>query len=135
MTRSVWGVTAAAILGLALAACGDDDDNGGGTTTQQPATCVPPATATVKFSTDVHPILVANCTGCHGDAATIAKFGSATVGTSYDAVKTQVNTATPAQSAIIVSGNGGNAHPGGDKLSVTETQVIQQWISECAQNN
>jgi hypothetical protein len=133
MTRSVWAVVAAAAIGLA--ACGSDNnnDNGGNT---KPAACTPPTTATVKFSTDVHPILVANCGTCHGDASTtLPKFGSATAATSYAAVQAAVDTANPASSLLLVKGNGGSSHGGGDRLSDTETATIQKWITECAQNN
>ena len=136
MTRSPWMVAAAAVLGLGLAACGgDDDNNSGGNNNQAPSACTPPATATVKFSTDVHPILTANCGTCHGDNGTLPKFGSATVATSYAAVQPEVNTASPAQSALLVKGNGGNSHGGGDELSDADTAKIQAWITECAQNN
>ncbi|HET8539457.1 MAG TPA: hypothetical protein VFL83_06260 [Anaeromyxobacter sp.] len=130
MTRSLW-VVAAAALGLGLAACGDDDDGGNG----QPAACTPPATATVRFAADVHPILTASCGTCHGDAGTLSKFGSATDQTSYDAVKAKVSTATPAQSRLLVKGNGGDGHVGGDRLSDADSARIQTWIAECAQDN
>jgi mono/diheme cytochrome c family protein len=130
--RNLWAVMAVAALGLGLAACGDDDDDNGGT---PPATCTPPATATVRFSTDVYPVLTANCTPCHGDAGTASKYGSATSGTSYAAAAAKVTTATPAQSPLLVFGNGGSSHPGGDKLSDADSLKVQQWITECAQNN
>ncbi len=132
MTRSVWAVMAAAAIGLA--ACGSDNgssSNGG----NKPAACTPPATATVKFSTDVHPILASKCSGCHGDTATIPKFGATDVQTSYNAVKPEVDTTNPAQSKLIVFGTGGNSHPGGAPLSSSDAQKIQQWITECAQDN
>src|SRR5512133_2616259 len=130
MMRSVWAVLAAAAV-IGLAACGSDNNNG---SSNKPAACTPPATSTVKFSSDVYPILTANCGTCHGDASTtLPKFGSTSVQTSYQSVQGFVNTASPAQSQLIVWGNGGNAHPGGDKLSETDTQKIQTWISECAQ--
>ncbi len=134
MTRSVWAVVAAAAA-IGLAACGSDNNNGNNTGSK-PAACTPPATPTVKFSSDVYPILTANCGTCHNDASTtLPKFGSASMQTSYQAVQGFVDTAHPAQSQILVWGNGGNSHPGGDKLSDTETQTIQTWITECAQNN
>jgi cytochrome c5 len=134
MTRSAWAVVAAAAIGIA--ACGSDNgnnDNGGST---KPAACTPPVTASVKFSTDVHPILVASCGTCHNDASTtLPKFGSATVATSYAAVQPFVNTTNPAASVLLVKGNGGSSHGGGDRLSDTDTATIQKWITECAQNN
>lgn len=130
-TRKLWMVLAVAALGLGAAACGDDDDDGG----TPPVTCTPPATATVKFSTDVHPILVASCGTCHGDAGTAQKYGSATATTSYDAVQAKVDPANPAASVLLVTGNGGNGHPGGDRLSDADATRIQTWITECAQEN
>ncbi|HEX9049634.1 MAG TPA: hypothetical protein VF841_03790 [Anaeromyxobacter sp.] len=133
MTRSAWVVAAAAI---GLAACGSDSSSGNTGGSNKPSACTPPATATVKFSTDVYPILTANCGTCHNDASTtLPKFGSASVQTSYQAVQGFVDTANPAQSKLLVWGNGGNMHPGGDRLSDTDTQKIQTWITECAQNN
>ncbi len=132
MTRSVWAVTAAAAIGLA--ACGSDNSNSNNNT--KPSTCTPPATATVKFSTDVYPILTAKCGTCHNDASTtLPKFASASVQTSYQAVSADVDTANPPQSKLIVWGTGGNGHPGGAALSSADAQTIQKWISECAQNN
>ncbi len=133
MTRSVWAV-AAAVLGLGLAACGGSSSGSNGN--NKPSACTPPATATVKFSTDVYPILTSKCGTCHNDqSTTLPKFGSASKDTSYQAVSQFVNTATPAQSPIIVWGTGGNSHPGGAALSATDAQAVETWISECAQNN
>ncbi len=129
MKRSVWAMAAA----IGLAACGSDSNDN---SSNKPAACTPPATQTVKFSTDVYPILTANCGTCHNDASTtLPKFGSATMATSYQAVQGFVNTANPAQSPLLVKGNGGSSHAGGDKLSDSDTQKIQTWITDCAQNN
>ncbi len=134
MTRSVRAV-AAAVLGLGLAACGGSSSGSGGGSSK-PTACTPPATATVKFSTDVYPILTASCGTCHNDqSSTLPKFGSASVQTSYQAVQQFVDTANPAQSPILVWGTGGNSHPGGDRLGTSDAQKIQTWISECAQDN
>lgn len=128
--RNLWAVLTISALGLGVAACGDDDDD-----TPAPVACTPPTTATVTFSEDVHPILVANCATCHGDAATTQKYGSSTVTTSLAAVLAKVDPTNPATSALLVTGNGGNAHPGGDRLTAEESATIQQWILECAQDN
>jgi hypothetical protein len=137
MTKSMWGVVAAAALGVGLAACGSDDSNDtGGGGGQKPGACTPLPTATVKFSTDVHPILTASCGTCHGDASSsLPKFGSATPATSYQAVSQFVDTANPSQSQLLLKGNGGGSHGGGDRLSDTDSQKIQTWITDCAQNN
>lgn len=122
--RWVWAVVAAA--GLALGACGDDDDddnggdagdggnggNGAGT-----------VSATGTFATAVHPILRAKCGTCHGTGV-----GSATLQTAFDQAKTRVNTTTPAQSPLVVKGNGGDGHAGGDALSDAEATTITAWI-------
>ncbi len=128
-TRSLWAFAVAALIGLA--GCGDDDDDGGGT----PVVCTPPGTATVMFAADVHPILTASCGTCHGDAGTAAKYGSATAATSYAAVQAKVNTTAPATSVLLVTANGGNGHPGGDRLSDLDSATVLAWITECAQNN
>jgi hypothetical protein len=133
MTRSLW-VAAVAAAGLGLAACGGSDDNNNGGGSGKPTACTP-TTTTVKFSTDVHPILTTSCGTCHGDAGTLPKFGSADLATSYGAVKPEVDTANAAGSQLLVKGNGGAGHGGGDRLSDTDTQKIQTWITECAQNN
>ncbi len=132
MTKTLW-VAAAAVLGLA--ACGSDGSSSGGSGSNKPAACTPPATASVKFSSDVHPILVAKCSTCHGDAGTLPKFGSADVATSYAAVKPDVDTTNPAASKLLVMGQGGNSHAGGAPLGAADVTKIQQWITECAQNN
>jgi hypothetical protein len=133
MTRALWVAATAAVLGLA--ACGSDNNDNGGSGANKPAACTPPATATVKFSTDVHPLLQSKCGTCHGDAGTLPKFGSADVATSYAAVKADVDTANPAASKLLVKGLGGASHGGGAPLTTADAQKIQQWITECAQNN
>jgi hypothetical protein len=130
--RRMGAVVVAAALGLA--ACGDDDDDGAAA--PGPQTCTPPAAATTFFVEDVHPLLQAQCTPCHGDAApTLPKFGSADRTTAYDATRAAVNTTTPAQSALLRKGDGQVAHGGGDVLDPEHVATLTAWIEECAQDN
>jgi hypothetical protein len=148
--RNGWAVLAVA-AGLALAACGDDDDDGGGAAPPPsgaaPGQCVPPATPTVRFAADVHPILsrtgqitsaaTTGCGDCHGASAGLSRYGSATLAESYAAVSAAVSTQTPDESLLLRKGNmaAGTTHAGGDRLADDEAAAIRQWIVECAQNN
>ena len=137
--------------GLGLAGCGNDDDDGGGGggggAAPAPAQCVPPATATVTFAANVHPILsrtgqlasatTTGCGDCHGASSSLPKYGSATLAESYAAVSAAVNTQAPDDSLLLKKGNvtTGTTHAGGDRLSDAEAAAIRQWIAECARNN
>lgn len=89
----------------------------------------PPAT-TVSFATQVHPILTASCTPCHGTT-----FASSAVATAFTGAQTRVNTSAPAESLLLTKGNALVAHGGGDRLSDADTQTILTWIQEGATNN
>ncbi len=127
-TGWVWG--AALVGALGLAGCGDDS-NGSSSAAAQ---CTPPATPTTFFAQDVYPTLTAQCTPCHNDAQSARpKFASLDPSVSYSAVRSEVDTANPAQSPLLVRANGGSGHP--DQLSDVQTATITKWIQECAQNN
>jgi hypothetical protein len=138
--RWFWAVALAA--GLGLAGCGDDDDDGGAAAPPPttPQTCTPPATATAPFATAVHPILTSRCTPCHGDTATLPKYGATDRNTAFTAAHAAVNTANPEQSLLVQKGDGRVTHGGGDRLdpgvaTTTEVTTVLTWIRECAQNN
>jgi len=123
MRRSGW-LALGAVLALFAGACGDDDDdedddggNGG----------------EISFATQVHPILTAKCGTCHGTTSTIGKWGSASADESYTETQQIVDLTTPAQSPLIVSGNGGGGHP--DALTDAEVQTITTWIQQGAMDN
>ena len=127
-TKWVW--TAALVAVLGLAGCGDDSTS----TSPAASQCTPPATATTFFVQDVHPVLTAQCTPCHNDAQSARpKFASLDPSVSYSAVRSEVDTANPAQSPLLVRANGGSGHP--DQLSDVQTATITKWNQECAQNN
>lgn len=147
--RGRWAMAVVA-AGLGLAGCGNDDDDGGGGgggAAPAPAQCVPPATATVTFAANVHPILsrtgqlasatTTGCGDCHGASSSLPKYGSATLAESYAAVSAAVNTQAPDDSLLLKKGNvtTGTTHAGGDRLSDAEAAAIRQWIAECARNN
>jgi hypothetical protein len=129
----MWALGVAAAVGLA--ACGDDDDEAPAPA-PGPATCTPPTTPTVFFADDVHPLLQAQCTPCHGDSATtLPKYGSADRATAYTAVRAAVNPTAPAQSTLIRKGDAQVAHGGGDALDPEHVASITAWVTECARNN
>jgi hypothetical protein len=136
-----WFLAVALAAGLGLAGCGDDDDDDGGaaapppTPPTPPATCTPPATATAPFATAVHPILMNKCTPCHGDAATLPRYGATDPDLAFTAARAAVDTANPAQSQLIRKGDGQVAHGGGDALDPAEVTTLTTWVTECAQNN
>jgi hypothetical protein len=127
----MWAVAAAT---LGLAGCGDDDDEAA--PAPAPATCTPPTAPTTFFADDVHPLLQAQCTPCHGDSATtLPKFGSADRATAYTAARAAVNLTTPAQSTLIRKGDAQITHGGGDALDPEHVASITAWVDECALNN
>jgi len=98
----LWMVGVAA---LAVGAAGgdDDDETSGGAGDSPPGDTTPPAA--VSFEQQIHPVLVAKCSACHGTA-----WGSSNVSTSYQAALLEVETSTPANSDLYVRGNGGGGH-------------------------
>jgi hypothetical protein len=139
-----WSLAVALAAGLALAGCGDDDNGGGAAAPPpqqpQPQTCTPPTTATATFSGAVHPILMNRCTPCHGDTATLPRYGATDRNTAFTAAQAAVNTTNPEQSLLVQKGDGRVAHGGGDRLdpglaTTTEVTTVLTWIRECAQNN
>ncbi len=88
-------------------------------------------TAPAKFSTDVLPVMNANCnSGCHNTASA---SGGVILDT-YNGVKSFVNNGRLMGS--INHENGFSAMPqGGNKLNVCTIAKIQQWINAGALNN
>ncbi len=58
-----------------------------------------------QFSTTVHPLLTANCAGCHDDAAATPQapfFAAADVDAAYEAAKAKIDLDNPANSRLVV---------------------------------
>ncbi|HFQ92343.1 MAG TPA: LamG domain-containing protein, partial [Chromatiales bacterium] len=58
-----------------------------------------------QFSTTVHPLLTANCAGCHDDAAATPQapfFAAADVDAAYGAAKAKIDLDNPANSRLVV---------------------------------
>lgn len=113
-----------AVAALAVgAACGDDDDGDSGGAGDIPGDTNPPAA--VSFEQQIHPVLVAKCSACHGTA-----WGSSNVITSYQAALVEVETSTPTNSDLYERGNGGGGHA--KVFSDVEAALVLQWIQEGA---
>lgn len=118
-----------AVTAFVITACSktnevaENENNNGG----NPATC---DTVDMKYSTDVLPILQANCYGCHGN-------GQATSGVNfdtYDGVKKQADNSNLI--GVITHANGYPAMPlGQPKLSDCDINKIKDWVARGAQNN
>lgn len=84
----------------------------------------------MKYSTDVLPILQANCYRCHGNGN--ANGGVALDG--YSAMVTQVNNGNLVGAITHAAGYTPMPYDGG-KLSDCEIAKIQAWINEGTPNN
>jgi mono/diheme cytochrome c family protein len=93
--------------------------------------------AAVSYSKDVHPILLANCIGCHNPAGPAAATGAFL--DNYNNVKAVVSLQRNGQNLIV----GAIKHlPGispmpknGTKLSDADIKKIDSWITAGAPNN
>jgi hypothetical protein len=87
-------------------------------------------TANMTYSTDIKPILQANCYGCHGNGNT---EGGVTLG-SYESVKGVVDNGNLI--GTITHAAGYPPMPdGGGKLSDCDINKIKAWINSGASNN
>jgi mono/diheme cytochrome c family protein len=93
-------------------------------------------TPTVSFANNVMPIFVANCQSCHSTTSNKTFKVGDTVYTYNNIINnTLINTASPDLSLILIKGNGGDSHNGGDKLSDVNSQTIRDWIAAGGLNN
>ncbi|MCA9523650.1 MAG: CxxxxCH/CxxCH domain-containing protein, partial [Myxococcales bacterium] len=100
---------------------GPDDANDGGPTPDMGAPCV-------EFQTQVHtPIVNAICVGCH-DFSPAGFTLSGDVDADYAEILKRINLQDPASSLVLVKGNGGLSHGGGDKLSDEDYATFLLWI-------
>ena len=85
----------------------------------------------VSFASDVMPILDNNCKSCHSTTSRRTfKVGDASY--THDNIITHslINTTSPDSSSILIKGNGGDGHNGGDALTDENSQTIRDWIEE-----
>ncbi len=57
------------------------------------------------FATNVYPLLIAHCSGCHSDNAAIPQspyFASADIEVAYEAVQSKIDLGTPANSRLVI---------------------------------
>lgn len=93
-------------------------------------------TATVSFANDVMPILVTNCAGCHSTSSQRTfKVGDAAYTHNNIITNSLINITSPDLSTLLIKGNGGDGHTGGDQLCCNESPIIREWIEEGGLNN
>lgn len=87
-------------------------------------------TANMKFSTDIVPILKANCVSCHNTSGATAGVNTET----YSGVKSIANNGSLIGS--ITHASGFSPMPqGGPKLATCDINKIKAWIAQGTQNN
>lgn len=99
-----------------------------------------PVTSDVSFVSAIMPIFVdadkGNCKSCH---TTTSKrtFRVGDTAYTYNNIVTNslINITSPDLSLILIKGNGGDGHSGGDKLSDANSKTIRDWIVEGGLNN
>ncbi len=116
-----------------LAACGQDTTSSVSTS----VAAVPTHAGPVSFSKDVNPILQNSCFDCHGGERTskglsVASYNSLMQGSQNGAV---IVASDPANSLLVQSILSGKMPKRGTKLTPEQIQLIEQWITEGAQNN
>ncbi|MBU0720133.1 hypothetical protein KJ877_02190 [bacterium] len=94
----------------------------------------------VSFASDVMPILTGsaegNCIACHATTSKRTfKVGDAAYTYNNITSNSFINVASPDSSILLIKGNGGDGHNGGDKLTDTNYQTIRDWISQGGLNN
>ena len=86
---------------------------------------------TVSYSIDIQPIWDDRCVSCHPPTRGL----DLRPGVSYGALISggYVDTANAAQSELVEKLN--DPHPSNDPTSLTERQLVLEWIQEGAKNN
>ena len=136
-------VTGALACAVALAACADFSrgepspvadagarPDGGDATTADGA-------APLSFATEVYPLLVPTCQGCHSagnEAGDTQLLFEGTAAADHATVVMFVNTSAPASSRLLAK-TSGNGHQGGAVYAAgsAEYNTILQWIQQGAQ--
>ncbi|QOY55112.1 hypothetical protein HUE87_02400 [Candidatus Sulfurimonas marisnigri] len=96
--------------------------------------------ASTSFASDVMPIFVdadkGNCKSCHTTISNRTfKVGDAAYTYNNIVSNSLINTTSPDSSSILIKGNGGDGHNGGDKLSDANSITVRDWITEGGLNN
>jgi hypothetical protein len=94
------------------------------------------STTTVSFENDVWPIFVSNCSSCHSTTSKRTfKVGDVAYTYNNIIVNNLINTTSPDLSPILIKGNGGDGHSGGDHLTSVNSQTVRDWIEQGGLNN
>ncbi|MBU1657523.1 hypothetical protein KKG72_00540 [bacterium] len=89
----------------------------------------------VSFGNDVMPILVdaskGNCIDCHATSSK-RKFQVGDAAYTYSNIITNsfISVSSPDSSVLLIKGNGGDGHNGGDQLTDVHYKTIRDWIAE-----
>jgi hypothetical protein len=106
--------------------------------TAAPASPPPPPPAAVSFSTQIQPILTANCVVCHSPSGG-ASFMNLSAGNAYASLVPQRVTAGNSAGSLLYQRITGAVQPqmplGRPPLSDADQTLIKNWIDEGAQNN
>ena len=95
---------------------------------------------TVSFASDVMPIFLdadkGDCISCHSINSKRTFKVSDTINTYNNIINNHlINTTSPDSSLILIKGNGGDGHNGGDRLSDANSKTVRDWIVEGGVNN
>ncbi len=85
----------------------------------------------ISFSEQIVPLVETNCYGCHSMADSANGAGIVLEG--YDNIKTQIEANKFLE--VLTGANGLSLMPPFGQLSETQIQIVEQWITEGAQNN
>lgn len=90
-------------------------------------------TISVSFSSDIVPILEANCYSCHSIATGVV-FGEGTILETYDELMASVSGASLTE-AIDWTGTTSHMPKGGSQLPACERSLIRNWVDQGMLNN
>ena len=121
MTRSILPVAAVAIL---CSACGASPTNPGNTSATYTPTQDPATATTLTYTSDVQPILSADCTVCHNASRKDGGYDF----TSYTGVMRAVTAGSAASPLVRQTQPGGPMYSNFRGSASIKSEIIRRWV-------
>ncbi len=91
-------------------------------------------TSSVKYSTDIKPILTSNCLGCHGTAIAAANGGDIDL-ENYNQLKLYSDPDGAFLGSVKWTTGFSKMPKGGSQLTDCDIKKIEKWVADGAPNN